>query len=105
MITQEQFKILLPLATAWAEEQEGVILRDGIPLNKLQMTDAQILGINQPEKVRLLNVAVIPLPDDPLLKAAAQSNWPNFEVWDFCTFGLLGGQGVDSARIGSHFTV
>ena len=73
MITQEQFKVLLPLATAWAEEQEGVILRDGIPLNKLQMTDAQILGINQPEKVRLLNVAVIPLPDDPLLKAAAQS--------------------------------
>jgi len=73
MITQEQFKVLLPLATAWAEKQEGVVLRDGIPLNKLQMTDAQILGINQPEKVRLLNVAVIPLPDDPLLEAAAQS--------------------------------
>lgn len=73
MITQEQFKVLLHLATAWAEEQECVILRDGIPLNKLQMTDAQISGINQPEKVRLLNVAVIPLPDDPLLEAAAQS--------------------------------
>lgn len=73
MITQEQFKILIPLATAWAEEQEGVIFRDGVPLNELQMTDARTLGLCQPEKVRLLNVAAIPLPDDPLLKAAAQS--------------------------------
>lgn len=73
MITQEQFKILLPLAAAWAEEQEGIILRDGVPLTEPQMADARTLGISQPNRVRLLNVATIPAPEEPSLKAAAQA--------------------------------
>ena len=73
MITQEQFKILLPLAAAWAEEQEGIILRDGVPLTEPQMADARTLGISQPNRVRLLNVATIPAPEEPSLKAAVQA--------------------------------
>ena len=73
MITQEQFKILLPLAATWAEQQEGIILRDGVPLTEPQMADACTLGISQPNRVRLLNVTTIPAPEETLLKAAAQA--------------------------------
>ena len=73
VITQEQFKVLLPVAAAWAEEQEGIILRNGVPLTEPQMADALILGISQPDSVRLMNVATIPVPEEPSLKAAAQA--------------------------------
>ncbi len=73
MITPEQFAQLLPLATAWAEQQEALILQDGLPLTDSGLADARALGVSQPERVRLLNVAAIPLPEDPALRAAAQT--------------------------------
>jgi len=73
MITQEQFKTLLPLACAWAEEQERIILRDGVPLSPNQITDAKSIGVAQPERVRLLSVASIPIPEHPELRAAADA--------------------------------
>ena len=73
MVTQEQFKILLPIAVAWAEEQEEIILRNGIQLTDYQIADARALRISQPDKVRLMNVASIPMPEEPLLKAAAEA--------------------------------
>jgi hypothetical protein len=53
MITQEQFKMLLPLACAWAEEQERVILRDGVALTPAQIADAAKIGVAHPERVTL----------------------------------------------------
>lgn len=55
MITQEQFEMLLPLACAWAEEQERVILRDGVSLTPAQTVDAAKIGVAHPERVRLLS--------------------------------------------------
>lgn len=72
MITEEQFKVLLPVAVAWAEEQESIILRNGVQLTGPQIADARTLGISQPDRVRLMNVATIPVPEEPSLKAAAQ---------------------------------
>jgi hypothetical protein len=74
MITEEQFKVLLPLAAAWAEEQEVIILRGGVELNEREMGDARTLGISQPERVRLMDVATIPAPEEPSLKAAADES-------------------------------
>ena len=71
MITQEQFKILLPLACAWAEEQERSILRDGVPLTAFQIADAVKIGVAHPERVKLLRVPRIPIPEHPALRAAA----------------------------------
>ncbi len=45
MITPEQFQVLLPLACAWAEEQERIILRDGVPLTSAQIGDGKRIGI------------------------------------------------------------
>jgi hypothetical protein len=72
MITQEQFKVLLPLACSWAEEQECVMLRDGVPLSPAQVTDAKNIGVAHPERVRLLKVTHIPMPEHPGLRAAAE---------------------------------
>jgi hypothetical protein len=73
MITQEQFKMLLPLACTWAEEQERIILRDGVPLSPAQTIDAVKIGVTHPETVRLLKVARVPIPGHPALRTAADA--------------------------------
>ncbi len=72
MITPEQFGMLLPLACAWAEEQETTILRDGVALTPDQIADAVKIGVTHPERVRLLSVGHIPIPEHPVLRAAAE---------------------------------
>ncbi|MBV9468176.1 MAG: hypothetical protein JO316_03140 [Abitibacteriaceae bacterium] len=66
-----QFEQLLPLAAAWAERQEGLILETGVPLTHTEMDDARCVRVQHPERVRLLRVAGVPMPDDPVLRAAA----------------------------------
>src|SRR3990172_12099035 len=71
MVTQDQFKRLLPLACEWAQAQERIILRDGVPLAGTQMEDARAVGVKNPGRVRLLSVKQIPMPEHTALKAAA----------------------------------
>lgn len=71
-ITHEEFDSLLPLACTWAEEQEQLILEQGVALNDDQMADARRIGVAAPERVRLLQVEEIPLPFHPQLRQAAQ---------------------------------
>jgi hypothetical protein len=66
------FKMLLPQVVTWAEETEAKILRDGVPLTASQLEDARKIGVAQPEKVRLLAVPEIPMPDNPVLHSAAR---------------------------------
>jgi hypothetical protein len=66
-----QFERLLPLAAEWAHEQEQRILREGVPLSKQEITDAKAVGVQEPERVRLLQVDRIPTPRHPLLKVVA----------------------------------
>ena len=72
MITPQQFVQLLPLAIAWAEQQENYILRNGVQLTISQLTDAKLVQVVSPEKVRLLKVDQIPLPNESSLRNAAQ---------------------------------
>jgi hypothetical protein len=71
IITQQQFEELLPLATAWAAEQERTILQSGVLLTESQLADARQIGVRFPERVRLLRVPHIPAPSHPALAAAA----------------------------------
>ena len=73
MLTEAMFQTLLPLACAWAEEQERVILREGVALTAAQLADARAVGIAHPEKVCLRVVSQIPLPEHPLLRQAADA--------------------------------
>ncbi|HJT81305.1 MAG TPA: hypothetical protein VJ719_08925 [Chthoniobacterales bacterium] len=67
-----QFETLLPLATQWAIEQQTRILRDGVPLAMRELAAALKVGVQDPERVRLLQVEIIPAPTHPLLQAAYQ---------------------------------
>jgi hypothetical protein len=74
MITLEQFKALLPVACEWVAEQESIISRYGVPLSPAQTADAIKIGVEHPEKVRLLKVTRIPVPDRRPLCTAAEAS-------------------------------
>lgn len=71
MIPVSSFKRLIPLACDWAREQESIILREGVPLTPEQVADAERVGVNHPERVRLLSVHAVPPEETPLLRVAA----------------------------------
>ena len=72
MIDQEKFERLAPLAYQWAKQQEAYILRHGARLGAHQVADAVRAGVQNPERVRVLVVDRIPLPDDKELAEAAR---------------------------------
>jgi len=72
-ITPQQLEKLLPLACAWAVGQERAIVQSGVALSESQLADARRVGIAQPDRVRLLRVAQIPVPTAPALAAAARA--------------------------------
>src|SRR5262245_13811286 len=71
-ISLHQLQTMLPKACAWAEEQERLILANGVPLSPPQLADARAVGVHSPERIRLLRVDTMPLPTDPILHQAAQ---------------------------------
>jgi hypothetical protein len=72
-ISPEQFQELLPLACGWAEEQEAHILKLGLGLTAEQIADAKLIGVGHPDRVRLLSVDQVPVPEHPALRAAAEA--------------------------------
>ena len=63
--------VMLPLAVAWLGRQARRILAEGVPLDADQLADACALGIAAPERVRLLCLPRLPLPDNRLVRAVA----------------------------------
>lgn len=63
---------LLPQIVRWAQEQEEFALRNGTALSQEELEIATQIGARFPEKVRLLKVESIPIPDDETLRDAAQ---------------------------------
>ena len=64
--------LCLPLAIRWVSQQEQKILGAGVALDESQLTDARLMGVVHPERVRLLRVDQVPLPANRLLRWAAQ---------------------------------
>lgn len=73
MFNPLQFLQLIPKAAVWVQQREQEILNVGTPLSESQLQDALQIPVMHPDKVRLLRVNQIPLPDDPELKFAAQA--------------------------------
>jgi hypothetical protein len=61
------------MASAWVLSQERLILGRGVPLTASQLADAKLVGVTYPERVRLLCVDEIPLPEHPELRAIAEA--------------------------------
>jgi hypothetical protein len=72
MINQTDFERLARLASKWALAQESYILQHGVPLTAVQVADARRAAVEEPERVRVLVVDRIPLPDAKELADAAR---------------------------------
>jgi hypothetical protein len=72
-ISPEEFETLLPLAVEWARVQERRILGSGSKLTAAQAADAQAMGVEHPERVRIMPVVAISRPEHPILKPAAEA--------------------------------
>lgn len=64
MLDQESFDQILPRACAWATAQEEFILERGAPLNERYRADAKRIGIREIDRIRVLIVDKISLPED-----------------------------------------
>ena len=85
-----RFPVLLPLVVAWVRRQERRILRDGVPLTDSEVEDAKAVGVNDPARVRLLPVKIIPWPGAATLRSAAKAI--GFRTDSTC--GLTLGHGI-----------
>src|SRR5437879_3466641 len=63
--------ILVPRAVAWAEAQSRAVLGQGTALSELGRNLASSVAVREPDRIRLSVVNSLPVPDDPLLRAAA----------------------------------
>ena len=57
---------------AWAKDREQAALKAGTALTLEQVKLARAVGVRHPERIRILVVGEIPLPDEPVLREAAQ---------------------------------
>ena len=64
--------IALPLACAWAEKQEVILLAQGEPLTEDQLADARRAGVAHPEKIRVARVETLPQPENDELMFIAK---------------------------------
>jgi hypothetical protein len=75
-MNREQLAAQLPLIAertiAWAKVQEASSLEHGAQLTLEQQKLARSVGVRSPERIRLVVVDRIPLPDEPVLREAAQ---------------------------------
>ncbi len=71
MIEIDEFIHLIPRAVVWVQQQELRILADGAPLSSFLMEDAKVIPVKYPQKVRVLCVKQIPVPEDLDLRIAA----------------------------------
>jgi hypothetical protein len=62
---------LLPLAINWAQNRENEIIASGRPLSAPELRIAKAVGVQHADKIRIKFVSLLPLPDDPALRAAA----------------------------------
>src|SRR5687768_6036979 len=62
---------LLPKAIEWAESVSAHALERGVALKPHEIAVARIVGVRVPERVRVLRLDTLPLPDDAMLRDAA----------------------------------
>jgi len=80
---------LHPQVSAWVQDQERLILEQGIGLNPHELEIAVQAGVLHPERVRVLAVTKIPLPEEKTLRRTAQA----FGFVSEMTDGLTAGYG------------
>ena len=62
---------LIPRAIAWAQSEAAAGLKTGTPLSKTGTKLAKSVGVQYPERIRVVEAAALPFPSDPELAFAA----------------------------------
>lgn len=62
---------LLPRAIQWAETKSSEILSTGAALSESETRLARAVGVTDTERIRVIIVSELPLPDDPELRDVA----------------------------------
>lgn len=73
MINPQEIISLIPNASKWVEKQEAIILAYGVPLTEKQISIASKIGIKNIDKIRLLQMELIPEPEDSILNEASKA--------------------------------
>ncbi len=72
MFDFENYRELMPLVIAWLLDIESNILANGVPLNEIETRDAVSVGVQRPEKIRILAVDNMSVPQNPVLQQAGR---------------------------------
>ena len=82
--------LVLPIAQAWAEKQEIILLLEGTPLTESEIDDARRAGVTLPERIRVVRAEALPHPEsEDLMFLARQAGLFTSE-----TSGLAIGYGI-----------
>jgi hypothetical protein len=71
MDLQTALPTLLPRAIVWAEARAAEVAQSGIALNNPLLAIARSVGVVRSELIRVALVSSLPMPQDPMLNAAA----------------------------------
>ena len=95
---------LLPRAIRWVEIQSEHILETGTALDDAGLELARRVGVRQPERIRIVVVPSLPLPDDAELRAVALATGLLGPGAIGVTFGhgIYLCEGHECARVVSH---
>ena len=85
-VLKKMVPTIAPVMTAWAENMERLAMEKGVALDSLQWGDALRAGVQRPERVRIMNVDDIPLPN-PELTFLARETGIITDTTDGLTFG------------------
>lgn len=95
---------IAPKAIEWAEDHSSAIAQFGQPLNAALLSVARSVGVLHPERVRVTEVASLPLPEDADLRKVAVGTGllgPGM-VGLTLGYGVYVCRGYDTIRLLSH---
>jgi hypothetical protein len=87
MITSEDLERIRPKAVEWVTRMERTCAEIGKPLLPLNMEDAQIIGIQDLDSIRVIVLSEMPVPDDSELRRY-------FEQIKLAPLGMTFGHGI-----------
>ena len=95
---------LLPIAISWAQEVAADVQAVGLHLNENSLAVARLVGVHNPEKIRVKIVAQRPTPETLMLREAATQAgllWPRMAGLTL-GYSILIRQDQNSLRLLSH---
>ena len=97
MISPEIVTQFFPIAARWVSEMEKAILESGQQLSPQSKKDAEAIGVQRTDDVRIIGLDAIPLPSDPGLRQLAVQTG----LLTDSTIGMTFGHGI-AIRNGSQ---